>query len=540
LTAAKRGAYNDREGGAADGCFIGGVLALMGGYGIFLIAALIAASGIIAYVGDVIGRRMGRRRLTLFGLRPRHTAVVVSVFAGMLIAAFTLTAAMMVSQNVRDAFLHVAAMRRETVRLKRATRALEAGILRSKQRAATAQRELKDAKRRLTAVMLALKLQTERLEHQRQALAAARSRLGTVSTELKRKIADLAQQRKNLQATARRLSQVTAELDAERRELAAQRQELETTRGTLAATQEKLASEAKRLAEVEAKLDDANRQLDNATRVVRETTRTLFGLESQRDQLQAQIQDLSQWRSRALETFGQIRSEPVIFGANEEILTVVIPGARPPEQVRADLKDFVKLVNQVALNAGAGEGADGRGIAIFRPVADETTGQVQLYGEDQVLGALATAIGSAQGSVIVRAASAGNVVRGETVVVDFELFHNDLVFRQGEELARTALDSSRDQASLLLDLVEFLRSKVASRARARGVMARPAATLGQGKEALFPGPESVVGEMAYPELLAVIRQIQGRRGMVQIVARAAGDTWTAGPLRVKLTVEGRA
>ncbi|NIO64040.1 MAG: DUF3084 domain-containing protein, partial [Gammaproteobacteria bacterium] len=62
--------------------------------GILLIVALVLVSGLIAYIGDIVGRRMGRKRLSLFGMRPRHTAIAVSVAAGMLITVITLLVAM--------------------------------------------------------------------------------------------------------------------------------------------------------------------------------------------------------------------------------------------------------------------------------------------------------------------------------------------------------------------------------------------------------------------------------------------------------------
>lgn len=90
------------------------VLTLMRGYyGILLIAVLVAVSGFIAYVGDLLGRGLGRRRVSIFGLRPRHTAMAISVLAGMLIAAWTLGVAMGVSRDVRDAFTRVVEFRRQ-------------------------------------------------------------------------------------------------------------------------------------------------------------------------------------------------------------------------------------------------------------------------------------------------------------------------------------------------------------------------------------------------------------------------------------------
>jgi uncharacterized protein (DUF3084 family) len=511
----------------------------MSAYGAFLIAALIVASGVIAYIGDIIGRRMGRRRLTLFGLRPRYTAIAISVFAGMLIAGFTLISAMLVSQNVRDAFLHVELLRKQITRLEQSARGWEARAETSKRRAAAVQSSLAEARSSLTEARARLATTTTALQRQKRELVAARQRLRVASQELEARTAELAEQKKNLEAVRARLSEVSAELESERQELAVQRAELAKARETLASTQGKLESESKQLAEVDAKLASVNRQLENATRDAFRAGRELIQLYSQSEQLQAQIQDLLAWRKGAEQVLGEIRTQPVIFGANEEILTVVVPGARPVEAVRSDLENFVKLVNQAALDAGAG-GEGGRAIAITRPVRDESTGQIVYYSEDQVLGALASAIANAEGSVIVRAASARNVVRGEPVPIDFELFHNQLLFHKGDELARALFDSSRDQASLLLDLIAFLRGRVASRARAAGVMARPAGHLDQGTEALFPSPDAIVGEIAYPDLLDIIRQIKGRSGNVPVIARAAVDTWTAGPVRVKLTVEGRA
>ncbi|HUT73701.1 MAG TPA: DUF3084 domain-containing protein [Armatimonadota bacterium] len=504
----------------------------MGGYGVFLIAALIVVSGVIAYVGDIIGRRMGRRRLTLFHLRPRHTAVAISVFAGMLIAAFTLTSAMLVSQNVRDAFLHVAAMRRENLQLERTARELEA-------RAVRVQRRLDDAQGRLREVSAALRSQTGEL-------TSTKGQLLRVSGQLRRKAAQLEAQKRDLQATTARLHEVAGELAGSRRDLT-------STRSLLASAREQLDQTSAQLAQVEQNLADKSHELQNATRVSLEIGRNLLSLESQRDalqaevgKLQAQIQDLSQWRSRALQTFGEIRtqfgeirSQPVIFGANEDMLTLVVEGARPAEQVQRDLRQMVTSINQVADAAGAGKGEDNRAIAVFRPVLDEDTGQVVYYGEEQVLAALAATISATPGSVIVRAVSVGNVVRGETVLVDFELFHNALVFRRDQEIARTSVSSSLDEVSLFLELWAFLRGQVSARARAAGVMALPAGHPGEHVESLFPEPDEVVGKMRYPELLHVIREVKRHRDHVLVVARAAADTWTAGPLQVRLEVEGR-
>ncbi len=58
--------------------------------GYILIAAILILGGVIATVGDRIGTRVGKARLSLFNLRPKNTAVLVTIFTGGLISASTL------------------------------------------------------------------------------------------------------------------------------------------------------------------------------------------------------------------------------------------------------------------------------------------------------------------------------------------------------------------------------------------------------------------------------------------------------------------
>ena len=52
---------------------------------VILIPTLILVSGLVAFVGNQVGRSIGRRRLAVLGLRPRYTAQLVTVLTGMLI-----------------------------------------------------------------------------------------------------------------------------------------------------------------------------------------------------------------------------------------------------------------------------------------------------------------------------------------------------------------------------------------------------------------------------------------------------------------------
>ncbi|WP_027339477.1 DUF3084 domain-containing protein [Halonatronum saccharophilum] len=72
-------------------------------YGLKLIITLVITAGVIAYVGDKIGMKIGKKRLSIFGLRPKHTSILITVVTGMLIAISSLMLLMAASEEVRMA-----------------------------------------------------------------------------------------------------------------------------------------------------------------------------------------------------------------------------------------------------------------------------------------------------------------------------------------------------------------------------------------------------------------------------------------------------
>src|SRR5690606_28814386 len=76
-------------------------------YGIWLVLALVLMGGAIAYLGDKIGMLVGRKRLTLFGLRPKHSSIVVTVITGILIAGTSLSILAFASHDVRTALFRM-------------------------------------------------------------------------------------------------------------------------------------------------------------------------------------------------------------------------------------------------------------------------------------------------------------------------------------------------------------------------------------------------------------------------------------------------
>lgn len=78
-----------------------------------IILLLLILGGAIAYIGNYMGRFIGKKRLTIFNLRPRHTAILITVFSGIMIAVSTAAVLLLISQDARTAFLGMEQLQKE-------------------------------------------------------------------------------------------------------------------------------------------------------------------------------------------------------------------------------------------------------------------------------------------------------------------------------------------------------------------------------------------------------------------------------------------
>ncbi len=79
--------------------------------GFLLIISIIIISGVVAYLGDVLGRRIGKQRLSVLKLRPRYTAILMSIITGVIIASITLAILTVASEDVRTALFGMRELR---------------------------------------------------------------------------------------------------------------------------------------------------------------------------------------------------------------------------------------------------------------------------------------------------------------------------------------------------------------------------------------------------------------------------------------------
>ena len=81
--------------------------------GVRIIVLLAIMGGAIAFMGDKLGSKIGKRRLTIFGLRPHYTSVLITILTGILVAAITMAVITASSQEARTALFGMKQIRAE-------------------------------------------------------------------------------------------------------------------------------------------------------------------------------------------------------------------------------------------------------------------------------------------------------------------------------------------------------------------------------------------------------------------------------------------
>src|ERR1051326_3790653 len=74
---------------------------------ITVLAVFVLVGGFIAVIADELGRRIGKRRLSLHRrIRPRHTAKILTFLSGVMITLVTMTLIGISSSDMRTLLLH--------------------------------------------------------------------------------------------------------------------------------------------------------------------------------------------------------------------------------------------------------------------------------------------------------------------------------------------------------------------------------------------------------------------------------------------------
>ena len=96
--------------------------------GLRILLIITIMGGLIAFLGDKIGTKVGKRRMSLFGLRPKHTSIIVTIVTGIFISAATIGVLSIASNNVRTALFGMDKLKAEMAQLFSRYRSKNEGI----------------------------------------------------------------------------------------------------------------------------------------------------------------------------------------------------------------------------------------------------------------------------------------------------------------------------------------------------------------------------------------------------------------------------
>jgi uncharacterized protein (DUF3084 family) len=185
--------------------------------GWLLILALLVLGGVLSALGDNLGSKVGKARLSLMGMRPRRTAVVITVLTGSLISAISLGLMLLVSDRLRTGLFELDQLER---RLRDGREALERSQ-RELQAAAEGQQEARNRLKDVEGQAAELRRELAPLMRQRGELEEERDRLireiTTKDADLQRNREELEQLSGRISASARELQQLETKLIALRR-----------------------------------------------------------------------------------------------------------------------------------------------------------------------------------------------------------------------------------------------------------------------------------------------------------------------------------
>lgn len=511
---------------------------------------LVPLSGFIAWAGDRVGHRVGKRRHSLFGLRPRHTATLITVGAGIGISLLSFGLMFASSAGFRAVLAHGTTLlqinrtlQKENERLARAEQSAEkrVGALREASRRADAERlaaekAQAEATQRRDEAETNYRLARTRLAAAARALAQERQRLGGAQRALRVAEDQVRNARRRLaDAEAARKTAQTAVLSARRDAAAARAKVAQAERTFQEVTQlqsRRLASQREQLSAQGAQLGAQSARLESQSRQMEDQNTTLARQRAELERLSAEVARLEKRRDEyqvavdeLLRSTNALRGGRITYRVGEEVARLSIPPGSNIWRLQNQLEGLLTAAAKKAEARGARSGADAlRAVAIPTRQADKDA-----VTEFDAVREAALSIRRANEDVVVVVIALANAVLGEPVPVDLRTFRNPRILAAGEALGATILDGTRSRQEVADALYGFLQREIRPRLVHAGAIP-PSLTLGD------PGEASLV-TLSGNEWLQVMDEVKMAGHRARLTVRAARDLRAADPIALTFEVK---
>jgi len=261
-------------------------------YGIVIIILLIILSGLIAYLGDQIGMKVGKKRISIFGLRPKYSSIIITVITGILIAALSITILLTVYGSLREAIFNI---NKVVLRLE------------------NLDQELKQKDERLKNMQEEINTKSEELEI-----------LQTQKTNLESKLEDLQGELKMVEG------------------------ELQNTKDELAKTEEELKSAEENIAALRKNRDELNQRISELNNQKNSLETKVSSLNERMSKLTEDYEIASQLANRLGEDMYYYMREDMVYQKGDTIYAKVIEGGQSEDKTINALNKFLTEANEAA------------------------------------------------------------------------------------------------------------------------------------------------------------------------------------------------
>lgn len=461
--------------------------------GFVLIFAVACLGGVIATVGDRIGMKVGKSRLSLFNLRPRQTATLVSVATGMVASFSTLMLLIALDGQLRKGLFDLDDI----------------------------QADLASAQTDLESTQLEKNLVESDLADAINRQDEAQNRLQDTNESLATAVAREEETLANLQETRAQLESVSQQAGGLRDEIGSLRSERQALVEEQAKVREQIAQRDNEIAQRNQQLSDRDQALAQRNVELRDRDVQIAQREDEIAQRQEQLEDLETQKdlidqeiARLEQEFDGLRRGNVAIARNET-LALTITRADSEEAARRAVEDALLRANQVAVQK-------------VLPGTD-TINDLAISVAPSVINDIVARISDTRNYVI-RVSSAANYILGEPCVnaaitqgntpcllINVDAAVNEVRFEQGDALASINIDAGIGNESLL-ERYAILQTTAEFQARRNGII-RYSPIIANGR------PETIF------EFLA---QVQAFGAPLEIRAIANQPILTTGPVYLDL------
>ena len=280
--------------------------------------------------------------------------------------------------------------------------------------------------------------------------------------------------------------------------------EVELRNTQLSSTKEDLKEKITQLQEMEEKYQKLSEDIKNKTSQLEELSKIREGLIEEKDTLNKEVEELNATIKALYSGIAWVREGDVIFGSDEQIALTIIQGQNPLEEIKKELFIFLNDASNKVLTMGAKK--------------DERSNQVFIISQEEFEDIIQK-INSTDKEMIVRLLSSINVIEGEPIVAHFNLLENKLLFKTDEEIISEEIESSEVYGEVEKKLLSLLRK----------------VNIVAVKEGIIPDPKtSFVGTVSAINLYDTVKTIVESGITMKVSVVSLYDTWSTGPLRVRM------